>query len=252
VRQAEQQQRVGAGTDEVVLVGVLRGAAAARVDHDDLAAALADPPEPAAHVWRGHQAAVRRERVGPQHQQVVGAVHVRHRHREPGAEHQPRRDLLGHLVDGARGVDVLRAERLHQHAPVEHVAEAVRARVADVGGDRVAAVLLEQRHQAAVDLLERLVPGRLHELAVAADERRGQAVGVLVERPQARALGADEALREDVGVVAADRLDRVPVEAQLEPAGGLTERARRICGALSHAHVEPTAPRRADARPRRE
>jgi hypothetical protein len=43
----------------------------------------------------------------------------------------------------------------------------VGARVADVGGDGVAAVLLEDGGEAPVDLLEGLVPGRLDELAVA-------------------------------------------------------------------------------------
>ena len=37
--------------------------------------------QPAAHVGRGHQAAVRRERVGAEHQQVVGAVDVGDRDR---------------------------------------------------------------------------------------------------------------------------------------------------------------------------
>ena len=77
----EQQVRVGARADEVVLVGLLGRAAAARVDHDDAAAALPDRAQPAAHVGRGQQAAVGGERVGAEHQQVVGAVDVGHRDR---------------------------------------------------------------------------------------------------------------------------------------------------------------------------
>jgi hypothetical protein len=42
-------------------------------------------------------------------------------------------------------------------------------------------VLGQQRGEAPVDLLEGLVPGRLGQLTVAADQRRGQAVGVFVE-----------------------------------------------------------------------
>jgi hypothetical protein len=53
-----EQQRVGAGPDEVVLVGLLGRAGATRVDDDDLAAALADAPQTPAHVRRGEQAAV--------------------------------------------------------------------------------------------------------------------------------------------------------------------------------------------------
>ena len=91
VDEREQQQRVGAGADEEVLVGLLGGAGAPRVDDDDLAAAGADRPQPAAHVGRGHQRAVGRQRVGAEHQQVVGAVEVGDRELVPGAEHQRRR-----------------------------------------------------------------------------------------------------------------------------------------------------------------
>ena len=45
---------------------------------DDAPAALADAAQPPAHVGRGHQAAVGRERVGAEHEQVVGAVDVGH------------------------------------------------------------------------------------------------------------------------------------------------------------------------------
>ena len=79
-----EQQRVAAGPDEVVLVGLVGGAGAARVHHHDLAAALADAAQPAAHVGRGEQAAVRHERVRAEHQQVVAAVQVRHRARSAG------------------------------------------------------------------------------------------------------------------------------------------------------------------------
>ena len=142
---AEQQVRVAAGPDEVVLVGVLGRARAARVDHHDLAAALADAAQPAAHVGRGQQAAVRDERVGAEQQQVLAAVDVRHRHAQRVAEHQPDGDLLGHLVDGAGAEDVARAERLVEDRAVEQRREVVRGRVADVDGDRVAAVLGQQR-----------------------------------------------------------------------------------------------------------
>ena len=62
--------------------------------------------QPPAHVRRGEQAAVRHERVGAQDQQVVAAVHVRDRHRQHRAEHEPGGDLLRHLVDRRRRVDV--------------------------------------------------------------------------------------------------------------------------------------------------
>ena len=57
-------------------------------------------------VGRGGQAAVGRERVGAEHEQVVGAVDVGHRHGEAAAEHEAGGDLLGPLVDGAGREDV--------------------------------------------------------------------------------------------------------------------------------------------------
>ena len=228
-----QQQRVGAGADEVVLVGLLGGARAARVDDHDLAAALADAPQPAAHVGRGQQAAVRHERVGAEDQQVVGAVHVGHRHRQHRAEHQPGADLLGHLVDRRGRVDVLRAERAQPDRPVRQRGQVVRVRVADVDGHGVAAVLGQQRRQAPVDLLERLVPGRLDQLAVAPDQRRGQAVGVLVQLLEPERLGADEAVAEHVLLVAADRHHLRSLRLHLEPAGGFAERT----GAVVERHA---------------
>ena len=166
VDEREQQVRVGAGADEVVLVGDLGGARAPRVDHHELAAALLDRAQAPAHVGRGEQAAVGGERVGAEDQQVVGAVDVRHRDRQRAAEHQRRGDLLRPLVDRARRVDVAGAERLGEHAAVEQRRHAVDGRVADVDRGAVATVLCEQRRQALVDARERLVPRRGRERAV--------------------------------------------------------------------------------------
>ena len=158
-----------------------------------------------AHVGRGQQAAVRRERVGAQHQQVVGAVDVRDRDAERRAEHQAGGHVLGHLVDGGRGEDVARAERLHERAPVEQRVEVVGVRVAEVDGDRVAPVLVQQRRQAAVDLGEGLVPRDLLEAGRRCARAACGSGRVLVQGLQREALGADEPVAEDVVRVAADR-----------------------------------------------
>ena len=56
-------------------------------------------------------------------------------------------------------------------------------------------------------------------------------VRIVVERLDARALGADEAVREHVLGVAPDAEHPVPVaELELEPAGGLAERAGGVGG----------------------
>jgi hypothetical protein len=69
---------------------------------------------------------------------------------------------------------------------VDERGQVVRVRVAQVNGNRVLAVLSDQRRKPAVDLLERLVPAGLDELAVAADQRRGEAIRVLVQLPSGR------------------------------------------------------------------
>ena len=76
VHEPEQEVRVGARADEEVLVRLLRGLRAARVDDDEPAAARADRAQPSGDVGHRHEAAVRRERVRAEDQQVVGAVEV--------------------------------------------------------------------------------------------------------------------------------------------------------------------------------
>jgi hypothetical protein len=149
----------------VVLVGHPRGTRAPRIDDDDLAAAGADRAQAAAHVGRGEQAAVGGQRVGAEDQQVVGAVDVRHRDRRAVAEEQRRGHLLGVLVDRARAEDVARLQRLEQDPAVDQRAEVVRARVAEVDPERLAAVLVPDRAEPAIDLGERLVPRRTAQLA---------------------------------------------------------------------------------------
>ena len=90
------------GPDEEVLVGVSRG----RVRRGSITTTL--PPrariasQPPAHVGRRQQAAVGHHRVRAEHQQVVGAVDVGHRDRQPVPNISAAARLLGHLVDRRR------------------------------------------------------------------------------------------------------------------------------------------------------
>ena len=77
-------------------------------------------------------------------------------------------------------VKTLRVPSAQQQAAVEDAREVVDSRIADVHGDRVATVPLDDRRQPACDLGERLLPGGRAQLAVAADQRPVQAVGVVV------------------------------------------------------------------------
>ena len=268
VHDRKEEVRVGAGPDEQVLVGFFGRLRAAGVDDDELASPGPELPDPPRVVGRGHEAAVRRERVRAQDHEVVGAVDVGDRDAQAGAEHEAGRDLFGHLVDGAGRVQVPAPERLDQHAVVQLTGEvvdvvhqqeiALRAvtraeRVHLLGGDRGDELVGEglrahdddpaprTRRETPVDLGEGVVPRHLVPRITLAHLRLAQAVGIRIELLQRRALRAQEAVAEHVLAVAAHERDLAPLEAQLEPAGrlaqgtgpvdgsGLTVRRRHAC-----------------------
>src|SRR5205814_9565483 len=131
---------------------------------------------------------------------------------------------------------VPRAERAQQHLGVEADRHAVGARVAEVHGHRIAPVLAEDRPETPVDLGEGLVPRRGREHAAPAHERDAQAVRIGVELLEGVGLGTDEALAEDVRLVAADAGHLAPAGADLEPAGGLAQGADVVAGARAVLH----------------
>ena len=252
VDHAEQQPRVGSGLDEVMLAGLQRRARAPWVDHDDLAAALLDAPQPPAHVRRRQQAAVGDERVGAEDEQIVRVIHIGDGDAEQVAEHQAAGDLLGHLVDGAGGVDVDRAERAQQDGVVELAGEVMDGGIAEVDGDAVASMLGQDGRQPPLDLGERLVPGDLAPRLAGADHRRAQAVGIAVQLLERVGFGADVAVREDVVLIAANGDDLWPAGHDLQAAGGLAERAGDVAGSapgsalvVRHGWSLPRLPRRA-------
>ena len=146
-RRGHRREQVGVatGADEVVLVGDLRGAAAARVDDHDLAAALLDGTQAAPEVRRGHQRSVRGQRVGAEDQHVLGAIDVWDRQAQPGTEHEPAGDLLGQLVDARRAEHVAGTERLDHRPQVHDSIEVVGVRVTEVDGGGVAVAAGEYR-----------------------------------------------------------------------------------------------------------
>ena len=179
------------GPDGDVLVGLLRRC---RVRRGSTTTSRPPRARIARRRPRTSGAVIRRplEAIGlaPEHEQVVACGRGRAAAtRAAGAEHRcATASCLGCWSTGARREEVLRAQRLEQQPPVEQRGEVVRRRVADVDGDRVAAVLGHERRQPAVDLRERLVPGRLaaHARPAPLDQRRAQPVGVLVQLLQRR------------------------------------------------------------------
>ena len=159
-----------------------RGLGAARIDHDEPAAArriaLALPRKSGTV----HMLPLRRHRIGAEHEQEIAALDVGHGHRQPVAEHQPAGQLLRHLVERRGGEHVARAERAGEPRHVEQQAQLVRRSGCRARAPTASrAVRGEDRRQAPLDLGEGLVPARLDETAVALDQRRAQPVRVLVQ-----------------------------------------------------------------------
>ena len=82
VGEREEEQGVRAGPDRDVLVRFVGGLGSARVDDDEPASARSERAEAPGQVGRGQQAAVGRERVRTEHQEIVGAIDVGHRDRQ--------------------------------------------------------------------------------------------------------------------------------------------------------------------------
>ena len=102
--------------------------------------------------------------------------------------------------------------------------------IAVVDRRRFPAVLFEDRHQAPLDLRERLVPRHWHVTPIALDHGGAEAIGILVQLLEGRPLRADEAPGEDVVAVTTDPHDTavggtVALDGHLEPARRLTQRA---------------------------
>jgi hypothetical protein len=233
VHHRREQEDIGTRTDEVMRIGHRGGFGAPRIHHHQLAAAPAQGLGLAAEVRHRPQAAVAGHGVGAKHQQQVAALDVGHGHAQPAAEHQPAGQLLGHLVQRGRRIHVLRAERLRELREVQQQRHLVRRGVADHRGHRVAPVALDQGRQAALDLGEGLVPGRLDEAAVALDARRAQPIRVFVQFLQRHRLGAQVAGAERVALGAADREHLAAVVLDLEAAAGFAQRADAV-GGLVH------------------
>ena len=254
VRESEQQRSVTAGPNGQPLVGVVRRAGAARIDDHHLAAARADRVEAAEHVGAGEQAALGGVRVGAHHDQVVAAVHVRHRERPHAAEEQRVRHVLRPLVDGARRVDDGDLRHRDERGRVPGEREVVGDRIAEVGRHRADPVLFDHRTEQAVHLLERFLPADLHEALAPAHERGAQAVGIFVQLAERGPLRTDVPAAPDVVLVRPDLRDGPALYGHAEPAHGLAERAGLHVGAVGRHRVlqgagrYPNAARAAGAR----
>ena len=227
-----------------MLAGGLGGLRAARVDHDHASASGANAGEAPPHVGRAHQAAVRCQGVRAEDEEEVGAVDVGHRNQREVSEHAQRREHLRQLVGGAGRVDVPRPERARERQQVGHQTEVVRDRIAVVDADGVAAVPPPHTDESLGGAIQRLLPGRLAPARAVANQRRANAVRVVVQVGQRRRLGADVAAAERIVGVAPHRPDALSVDLDENAAQRLAKRAGRDAGGRVIAHVDNRHPER--------
>ena len=160
-------------------------------------------------------------------------IEVRDGHCEGRSEHQPRRDVSGHLVHGARGVEVARTQGLDDGRYVEIAGMIVDVGVSEIQTHCVASMLFDQRQQPVFDFGIGLVPSDLDMQAVALDERSAQAVGIGVEFGQGNPLRTQEATAQYMLPVAPNPPDALSLHEKLEPAGSLAKRTRAMQDSLS-------------------
>ena len=215
-----------------MVVGECRGPGAVGVDDGQGAAAAFECLELAAEVRRGRQAPVGHQRVGADYHQMVGAIQVGHGECERVAEQIPAGDLLGHLVQGAGGVDVAGPECPDDRRRIQAAGDGMGVRVTEVDRDRGAAGLGDDPAQTLGGRVERLRPTRFDQRAVPAHQWRAQPVGVVVEFGEAGPLRADEAVAEHILAVTAGGGHPAALGGENQAARRFAERtdSQRGCG----------------------
>ena len=205
VDQRCEQQRIGARTDEVVLVGELRRLAAPRVDHHDASAALSNRGETRAHARSRHQAAARDHRIRADHQQVIGPVDVRHRYQEAASVHPVAGELLRKLVEGVGAEASARPQRRDQRVGEENRAQVVDDGLSQVDGGHIVTVLASHRQDPLRGEIQGLPPPDALPSLPGAPDRMAQTVGIFLQVLERRSLRADLTPAERVALVAANR-----------------------------------------------
>ena len=114
LEQREQQERIGARANGEMPVGHGGGLGAPWVHDHEPPSSRAQGLEPPLDAGRGHEAAVRGQGVGAEHEEELGTVHVGHRQQELVSEHEVRRQHVRELVHGSGGVAAARAQRLQE------------------------------------------------------------------------------------------------------------------------------------------
>ena len=88
LNEREKEQRVGLGPDRQMPIRECRGLRAPGIDQDDLPASGPDVQQPLPDLRRGHETAVRRQRIRPENQEVHGSIDIGDRQHQLMPVHQ--------------------------------------------------------------------------------------------------------------------------------------------------------------------
>ena len=188
-QQAAEQRGVHPGRDGKKEVGILRGGGAARIDHDDLGAALALVPDHALEQHRMAPGGVRAD----QDEEVGGVEVLVAAGHGVGAEGAPVAGDRGGHAQPRVGVDISRAdEALHQL--VGDVIVLGQELAGEIERDRVGAVAIDDALKAGGDAIERGRPVDARETAVELPQHGMQQTLFQSQRlAERRPFGADAA-----------------------------------------------------------
>ena len=217
-----------------MLVGGLGSPCPSRIHHHHLAAALTDRLETSWPVGCGGQAPVGLIRVGPEHEEIGGAVDIRNRDQIGVSEHETRRDVLRHLVDGGCAEDALGPEHLEKDPRVEDARHRMDVGIPQIDAHGIVPMLGDDGQKVGFDQSECLVPRRRLMPVAPLDQRNAYPVRVFVDLAQCRALGADEPVAENVVAVSPDPDDLLIRVGDLETAGRFTEWASPEVDRIGH------------------
>ena len=245
VQQREQDERVGAGTDEVVLVGDLRGLGAPRVEHHHPAAAgLAARAAGRGSRARSSGCRWRPSGCAPSTRKYSRAVEVGHRQQQLVAEHQVGQQLVRELVDRGRACTCC-ACGTTAPSPCRGSSSRGCARWGCPGRSPRASrpcssIVPASRSATRSSASSQEISSQVSAAVASADppDRTAQPVGVLVDVLERDRLGADVPARQRVVGVAADVGDPALVEGHHQPA----DRLAQVAHAESPLHERSLAP----------
>ena len=240
IEHAQQKQGIAAGGNEMVFAGHLRGFRAARVDQHQLAAPGLQCLDAVLDVRHGPDAAVGGDGVGPQHQEIVGAIDIGNREQGLVPEQPQGGEVMRQLVHAGGGKAIVGAQVAEQVALVGEHAVVVYRGVAQVNADGIDAIALADLHQPARGGIQRLLPADLLPAAGPARfahslQRAAQAVRILVDILQCHRLGADMAAAQRVLLVPLYGDDLLALGLNHQPADSLAQVAGPVVALQAHA-----------------